>query len=86
MFPIETGVGTLHYQSNKNMNTTTLHIPTIDGETNHMRRRRAALAITNVLSEDDLLRAEVCALLNIDDDDVLKWRTPKKHAKTFTQL
>ena len=67
-----------------NMNTT-LHLPTVEGETEPEKRRRAALAITHVLSEDDLLRAEVCALLGIDED-VLKWRTPPKTIKLFTAL
>tara|TARA_R110000803_G_scaffold19510_14_gene51023 strand:- start:3191 stop:3406 length:216 start_codon:yes stop_codon:yes gene_type:complete len=69
----------------KNTNTT-LHLPTVEGETEQEKRRRAALAITNVLSEDDLLRAEVCALLSIDDDDVLKWRTPPKTTELFTAV
>ena len=65
----------------------TLHLTTIAGETEPQKRRRAALAITHIISEDELLRAEVCALLNIDDD-TLMWRTPQQglQRELFTAL
>ena len=65
----------------------TLHLTTIAGETEPQKRRRAALAITHIIAEDELLRAEVCALLNIDDD-TLMWRTPQQglQRELFTAL
>tara|TARA_R110000822_G_scaffold10003_1_gene38214 strand:+ start:260 stop:475 length:216 start_codon:yes stop_codon:yes gene_type:complete len=65
----------------------TLHLTTIAGETEPQKRRRAALAITHIISEDELLRAEVCALLNVDDD-TLMWRTPQQglQRELFTAL
>ncbi len=48
-----------------------LHIEKVEGETIPERRRRIADAITELLANDDLLRAEVAGILCMDHDPSL---------------
>jgi hypothetical protein len=52
---------------------TQLQMNKIDGETEPTRRRRLAIAITDLLARDKLLSEEVAALLDLDSS-VLQWR------------
>jgi hypothetical protein len=55
---------------------TQLQMNKIDGETEPTRRRRLAIAITDLLARDILLSEEVAALLDLDSN-VLQWRVTR---------
>jgi hypothetical protein len=55
---------------------TQLQMNKIEGETEPTRRRRLAIAITDLLARDILLSEEVAALLDLDSN-VLQWRVTR---------
>tara|TARA_R110000796_G_scaffold251769_1_gene383957 strand:+ start:20478 stop:20696 length:219 start_codon:yes stop_codon:yes gene_type:complete len=64
----------------------TLHLSVINGETEQQKRRRAAIAITQVLCDDSLLCDEVAALLDIPSDTLVHRTAPTQTIPLFTAL